>query len=105
MKNKTNYVYLVYCNPNEPIVYAIYQNKKSALKYANQLIKWREESTIARNGEFGFYHKFLCDDSRKESDYDKIDKTIFSASLKIKCNSLYNEDGCIIKVVRRPLLY
>lgn len=36
------YCYLVYANA-DPIVYAVYSNKKAAVKYASFLIKYREK--------------------------------------------------------------
>mgnify|MGYP001310949579 CR=1 FL=1 len=103
MKPKTKYCYLVYANPEPPIVYGVYLNKKSALKYAHRLVEWRKERAAERNYEFGFYH-WLEEDKRKETDFDKREKLIFSACLKIKDGAKdFSDDGCYVKVIRRML--
>ena len=100
MKNR--YCYLVYCNPKEPLVYAIYSNKKSALKYANQLIKWRFEDATRKNFEHGYYH--LVTEDKRECELEKREKLIFSACLKIKDNrQSYTDDACLVKVIRKQL--
>lgn len=101
---KSCYVYLVYCNPKTPLIYGVYHNKKSALKYAKQLVDWRFNRAKENGYEYGYYHNYL-NDSKKETDFDKREKIVFSACLKIKDNyELWSDDGCEVKVVRRPLL-
>ena len=87
----------MYCNP-EPIVYSVLSNKKSALKYAKSLIKYRFDNAIEKKYEYGFYH-YLEEDKRK-SKFDRREKLIFSTCLKIKDGLKYSDDGCYIKVVR-----
>lgn len=101
MKNR--YVYLVYCNRN-PIVYGVYGTKIKALAYAQSLIKYRENRAKERGYDFGFYHQ-VTEDNRKENEFDKREKLIFSACLKIEDGlTEYTDNGCIIKVIRYPVL-
>lgn len=90
----------------EPIVYAVYSNKNAAQKYADFLIKDRKTRAKERNWEFGSYH-VLGEDKRKETDFEKFqEKIVFSTCLKVR-NGLeedFTEDGCWIKVVRRPIM-
>lgn len=101
---KTRYCYLVYCNPKEPLVYAVYSNKKSALKYANQLIQWRFDNAKVNGFEYGYYHCVDEDVTAKESPFEKREKLIFSACLKIKDGrQIYTDDTCLVKVIRKQL--
>lgn len=105
LERNMKYIYLVLCNP-QPVVYSVFSNKKSALNYANILIEYRKDLAIKRNYEFGFYHK-IYEDKRKENYFDKYEKTIFSACLKIKDLKLpdnSSQDGTYVKVIRKPLL-
>ena len=56
MKHKNKYVYLVYCNPINPLVYGVYRNKKRAISYAWYLIEYRFQRAMNKNMEFGYYH-------------------------------------------------
>ena len=106
MKNRTTYIYLVYCNLTPSLVYGVFSSKKSALKYAYQLVRWREEKAKERGWEFGYYHQ-MTEDKRPETDFDKREKYIFSVSLRIKDGAppdMSSEDATLIQVVRRPLL-
>ena len=97
---KNNFVYLVYCNVN-PIVYGVYKNKKKALDYAISLIKYREDCANRNGHEFGHYHLIGEDKKRKESEFDKMEKLIFSTCLKIKDGFKdFSQDACWIKVIR-----
>lgn len=105
-KKKIRHCYLVYCN-KDPIVYSVYSSSQEALKYAEYLIEYRKEF----NAKFGlivdFYHKLY--NLGKDSYGDDIEKTIFSACLSIKDKNgnidkkSYSDDGCWIKVIRKPL--
>jgi uncharacterized protein YxeA len=98
---KRRYVYVVLCNVS-PIIYAIYSSKNKALDYAHYLIKYRENQAKNNGHDFGFYH-YLDESPGKENEFDKKEKTIFTACLKIKDNlTSYSQDGCTIKVVRYP---
>ena len=100
---RIRYCYLVYCNSNNPLVYAVYSNKRHALNYAFKLINWRFENARNRNYESGYYHYVA--EEKKETDFDKREKLIFSVCLKIKDNlKQFSDDGCFIKVMRKPLL-
>ncbi len=101
---KVRYSYLVYCNPQNPLVYAVYSNCKSAINYAYSLIEYREKRAKQKNHEFGYYH--IENNSKiKDNEFDKREKTIFSACLRIKDNvkKEISEDGCLVKVVRYPI--
>ena len=100
MKNK--YVYLVYCNPEHPLVYEVYSAKKDAVKYAKWLVQSREDRAKEMGHEFGFYHQFE-NDTHKENDFDKREKTIYSACLRINDDKPFSDNACLIKVVRRPV--
>lgn len=105
-KKKTRYCYLVYCN-KDPIVYSVYSSAQEALKYAEYLIEYRKEF----NAKFGlivdFYHKYY--NFEKDTIFDQCEKTIFSACLSIKDKNgntdknSYSDDGCWVKVVRKPI--
>lgn len=120
---KPKFVYLVMCNPKNPLVYGVCKTKKYALAYAQNLIDYRRKRAEEKNWEFGFYHYFNIYDSkndipypppehrysknkkRKESEFDQRELTIFSACLKIKDGFKdYSDDACLIQVVRRPIL-
>jgi hypothetical protein len=101
---KNRYCYLVYCNPENPLVYAVYTNKTKAVIYARNLIKWRFENANNKKYDFGYYH-YVTEEKKKETDFDKREKLIFSVCLQIKDNlKQFSDDGCLIKVIRRPLL-
>ncbi len=103
-KVKNKFVFLVYCNV-EPIIYAVYSNKKSAVQYAKQLINWRFDNAVQRKYEYGHYHYFEDNNKIKETEFCEREKVIFSTCLKIKDgNKDWSDDGCLIKVVRKPLL-
>lgn len=100
---RIKYCFLVYCNC-DPIVYGVYSNKKSAMKYVNFLIDYRCNRAKYNNWEFGHY--FLeMESKRKENDYEKYqEKVVFYTSLKIKDNNKeYTEDRTIIKIIRKPI--
>lgn len=110
MNKKTKFVYLVYCNPDKPLVYGIYESKKKAVEYAYYLIKYRKELAIKHNWSFNFYH--YEDYSKEKQKKISIDhpewreKTIFSTCLNIKDKDGKPApycDGCYIQVVRRPI--
>lgn len=103
MKNKPKYVYLVYCNPDNPLVYEVYANKQRAVKYAHNLIEWRCNAALKEGINFGYYHYFKEDKKIKENDFDKREKLIFSACLKIDDKREFSDDGCYVKVIRRRL--
>jgi len=103
---KTRYCYLVYCNRN-PIVYSVYNSKTAAIKYAEYLLKYRQEKN-AENGyivELGHYFYNL----NKDTEFDKMEKDVFSTYIIVKdkngkrLDKEYSDDGCWIKVVRKPL--
>ncbi len=105
-KKKIRYCYLVYCN-KEPIVYSVYSSAKEALYYAEYLIKYRKEFNAQKGLIVDFYHKYY--NLGKDSYGDDMEKTIFSACLSIKDKNgnrdekSYSDDGCWIKVVRKPI--
>lgn len=106
MKNK--FCYLVYCNA-DPIVYAVYSNKKAAVKYASLLIKYRENWAKDRGYIFDYYHFFFEDyeKRRKDNEFEVFqEKTIFSTCLKIvdKDGKATHDNECFVKVIRKPLL-
>ncbi len=105
-RRKTRYCYLVYCNRN-PIVYSVYNSKTAAIKYAEYLLKYRQEKN-AENGyivELGHYFYNL----NKDTEFDKMEKDVFSTYIIVKdkngkrLDKEYSDDGCWIKVVRKPL--
>lgn len=105
---KRRFVYLVYCN-KVPIVYGVYGSKKKALGYADKLIKWRRENASKNNQIFSYYHHNTENTKIKETDFDFREKTILSCCLKIQNKDgsplpEFNDDACVISVVRRPLL-
>lgn len=107
---KTNWVYLVYCNPNKPLVYGIYENKKKAVKYALSLIEYRRELARKNNWIFDFYHcEDLSFEKEKKISIDHPDwreKTIFTACLNVKDKdgkSPIFDDTCYVQVIRRPI--
>ena len=102
-KNKKNkYVYLVYCNPLNPLVYGVYGNKQKAILYAHSLIEYRFKMAMNKNLEFGYYH--LVGEQKLNTPFDRHNKTIFSACLKIKDGLKdFSDDGCYVKVERRIL--
>ena len=76
--------------------------KKSALKYADQLIKWRFDDAKRRGFEYGYYH--LVTEDKRECELEKREKLIFSACLKIKDNrQSYTDDACLVIVIRKQL--
>ena len=103
---KNRYVYCVFCN-TAPILYAIHSNKESAIEYAKFLINHRFSRAMERNYEFGYYH-YVEDNivKTKETKWDKLEKLILSACLKIKDNlhKGASEDGCFVKVERRRII-
>ncbi len=108
-KKKDKFVYLVYCN-TDPIVYGVYSNKQSAVRYAIHLIRYRKKRAKERGHEFGYYHFHplmqpvqlkWANDSNSPYYHDL---TMFSACLKIKDGAKdYSDDGCNIKVQRKIL--
>lgn len=105
-RRKTRYCYLVYCNRN-PIVYSVYNSKTAAIKYAEYLLKYRQEKN-AENGyivELGHYFYNI----NKDNEFDKMEKDIFSTYIIVKdkngnrLDKEYSDDGCWIKVIRKPL--
>ncbi len=100
----SKYCYLVYCNV-QPIVYAVCSAKKSAIKYADSLVDYRRKRALEQGFKFGFYHE-ICESIHKESEFDKIEKLIYSKCLMIKDkqdNPIEYENGCFIKVERRRI--
>ena len=110
-----NYVYIVYCNV-EPIVYGVYSKKQDAVRYALNLIRFRQENADMHGYSFGFYHfqpyahKWTL---RAMSEPDTFefyhDATIFTACLRIKPkdekveSTTTLDDGCRIYVKRHRL--
>ena len=106
---RLKYCYLVYCNPDPKLVYAVYSKKNEAKKYALSLIKFREKRALDRGYKFDFYHYFDIDKDNKnykDSDFNRhVDKMIFSTCLEIKEDkSEFSDDGFTIQVIRKPLL-
>ena len=105
-KKKTRYCYLVYCN-KDPIVYSVYSSAQEAIKYAEYLIKYRQEFNAQKGLIVNFYHKYY--NLGKDSYGDDMEKIIFSACLSIKDKNgnryekSYGDDGCWVKVVRKPI--
>ena len=106
-RRKTRYCYLVYCN-KDPIVYSVYSSKSGALKYAEYLIKYRQEFNTQKGFIVDFYHYYNLSET-KDTKFDKMEKTIFTTCLSVadkngqRDNSEFGDDGCWIKVVRKPL--
>ena len=102
-KNKNKFAYLVYCNVN-PIVYGVYSNKKKALEYAYYLIDYRQKEAIKNNRKFGYYH-YCTEELKYKSPFDEKEKLILSVCLNIipEHDENYNENGCLIKVMRHLL--
>lgn len=107
-KKKIRYCYLVYCN-KDPIVYSVYSSAQEAIKYAEYLIKYRQEFNTKNGLIVDFYHKYY--NTGKDSYGDEMEKTIFSACLSIKDKNgnrddkSYSDDGCWVKVVRKSIRY
>lgn len=103
---KTRYCYLVYCN-KDPIVYSVYSTKSGALKYAEYLLKYRQEKNAEKGYIVELGHYFI--NYNKDTKFDKMEKDIFSTYIIVKdkngqrLNKEYSDDGCWIKVVRKPL--
>jgi hypothetical protein len=111
------FVYPVFCNKT-PLVYAIYDNKYAAVRYALQLIRWRRNEAKNQNFSFDFYHFHPYIHKHDTLDYIQTSKkdeswvstTIFSACLMVRkedppnlpIHSLF-DDGCLVQVMRFPL--
>jgi hypothetical protein len=104
-KSKTRYCYIVLCN-REPIVYSVYLSKTAAVEYAKYLFEYRKQKAQEQGFEFGFYHyDDFSKNRKKENDFDKREKTIFSTCLKIGGDKTdFGFNRCWIKVMRKPLL-
>lgn len=103
---KTRYCYLVYCNQN-PIVYSVYNSKTAAIKYAEYLLKYRQEKNAEKGYIVELGHYFI--NYNKDTKFDKMEKDIFTTYIIVKdkngqrLNKEWSDDGCWIKVVRKPL--
>jgi hypothetical protein len=103
MKQRQKYVFLVYCNA-EPhkLVYAVFISKKSALKYAQSLIKYREDRAKERGWNFGYYHYET--EMKKETEFDRREKMILSCCLRIEDGATtMSENATYIQVIRRNI--
>ena len=103
MKQRQKYVFLVYCNA-EPhkLVYAVFISKKSALKYAQSLIKYREDKAKERGWNFGYYHYET--EHKGKTMIDEREKMILSACLRIEDNlTAYSENATYVQVIRRNI--
>ena len=107
-KKKFEYVYLVHCNKN-PILYAIYKTKQSAVRYASSLIKYRKEKAKEKDLQFEYFHfnPFLSNTHNYWKDKDPMmaEGIVFSSCLKIKdgLEKEWSDDGCMIYVEARYL--
>jgi hypothetical protein len=110
-KNKDEYVYLVYCNPDPQLVYGIYKSKHDAIRYAISLIRYRKERALSRGEQFGYYH-FHPLPQRSQLQWLKeqdspyyYDICLFTACIRIpeQKDKECGDDACHIRVVRRVL--
>ena len=107
-KKKAKYIYLVYCNPYPSTLYAVYEKKQDAVRYACHLIRYRKELAKHNNWYFDYYHfhPFLGNATRHFMTKDPImaEGTIFSACLSIADNlDDWSNDKCIVKVERKQI--
>lgn len=114
-KTPEKYCYAVFCNPHPSLLYAVYENKWDAVRYAINLIRWRKDEAQKRGFEFGFYnflpfiskYRTIKNLLKKENGMrDELwrEHCVFAASLKIKDGrEEYSDDGCQVRVLRYPL--
>ena len=108
---KEKFVYLVWCNPNPSLLYAIYSSKKDAVKYAISLIRYRKEVCEKHGYNFGYY-SFTPLPTEAQLSWANDpncayygDVSYFHVCLKIgDKRTEYSDDGCVIKVERRILI-
>jgi hypothetical protein len=110
-KKKDEFVYLVYCNPKNPLVYGIYKSKHDAVRYACDLIRYRKERAKSKGQPFGYYH-FQPLPQQAQLNWMKDpagpcyhDVTLFTAciSLPDEKDETWGDDACRVQVVRRIL--
>ena len=109
-KKKDQFVYLVYCNPEPPIIYSVYKKKQDAVRHAISLIRYRKNMAKQKGHEFGYYH--FCPLPQpttlkwmKNADCPYYyDLTLFTTCLKIEDKDKnYSDDACHVRVCRRVL--
>jgi hypothetical protein len=113
---KQKYIYLVHCN-KEPLVYAVYESKQMAVRYAIALIRFRKKHIEERRRVFGFYHfhpfvhSGILKRMNEEESFEYFqDATVFSACISDKeLNGQrtaleFGYDSCIVRVERRRLI-
>lgn len=109
-KKKDKFVYLVYCNPGEPILYSIYEKKHDAVRHAISLIRYRKNLAKTNGHKFGYYHfhplpQLTTLKWMKNADCPYYyDLTLFTACLEIgDKREKYSDDACHVRVCRRVL--
>jgi len=110
-KKKDEFVYLVYCNSKEPLVYGVYKSKHDAVRYACDLIRYRKERARSKGQQFGYYHFHPLQQQneltrmKNPDSPDYRDMTIFTCciSLPDQKNETWGDDACHVRVVRRIL--
>lgn len=110
MPKKEKYVYGVFCNPEEKkLLYAVYDHKQSAVKYACDLIRYRKNRAKQFGYDFGYYHfnpllsRSMLINSKNKDSFDHREFTVFSACIKTDDPSPYGDNKCMVQVVRYNL--
>jgi hypothetical protein len=114
LKLPKKYCYAVFCNVEPTLLYAVYESKQEAVRYALSLIRFRRERALKNECEFDFYqfnpfiYKGVTIDHILASDWkDRLwmDQCVFTACLKVKDGLAegLSDDGCHVRVVRYPL--
>jgi hypothetical protein len=113
-KLPNKFCYAVFCNVDPVLVYAIYDNKQNAVRYALSLIRYRRERALERGCDFGFYHfnpfiykrgivKNILNSEWKDRLW--MDERVFTACLRSKdaLDTGLSDDDCSVRVIRYPL--